>query len=764
MKQICFSLLNAKSEEEVEEIIRNNRTFFAQENWKPFPDGSFGTIESQGRDPHRAIVEKLTNAIDAILLRECLKRKINPESKEAPQSINEALKLFFDIDDGDIVGLPKDKIDRLASQIYLVAENLRDKKASIYIVDKGEGQEPANFKNTFLKFGGNKVKVFFVHGRFGTGSFGVLPNSGDKGFQLVLSKKYSDNKSGDWGWTLIRKNMGEDVQAKSAWYEYVTDNGEIPTFQEDDLSKVIKTVVGYERLDMDEYTSGTLIKVYDYDLVTTTDIDRDLSRILNRYLFAPALPYRILNAQTKSNVGPGKEQYGNVNRLKKNKKELIDETKITIQKVKLGVLGLVDIDIYNGKKSEDKKSSFIDSEKISTTKESVFFLRNGQTHGELDRSFLKNDVGLSYIANDMAVYIDCSDTTPSYFDAVFSPTRDTMRSNHYQEEVRADLEYELKNHEGLKKINTSRKNQIIVQEVKKSEDLEMFVNDLMEYDPTLKMLLSGSFPITLTSKRGNSEDKFKGNYYPSFLNIKDSEIKSKGFKNLPINSYVNVILETDVENNYFVREDNPGQINVIFNGETRSIKLYEGRITIRFLPGVDAKVGDESNVLVELVRPFKENLTVDFKIKISDPIVKQVNPPPPPPPPKGSILNLPKLHSLTEAEWENAGYEKDNLIDLDVERSSDSANHVLKVVKVNTDFPFLNLYLQNQRFSGSQVDVMKKQYVNAVYIASLAVHRNFAKEGSYPSEKINQIINNIGYCLPYSLFTMQKKIIKELES
>lgn len=764
MKQICLSLLNARSEAEVQSIIQKNSTFFCASNWKPFPDGSYGTIESQGKDPHRTLVEKITNAIDAILLRECIQLKIDPESKEAPRSINDALKIFFDIDYGDITGIPEDKIDRLASQIYLIAENLRDKKANIYIMDKGEGQEPENFKNTFLKFGGNKVKIFFVHGRFGTGSFGVLPNSGDKGFQLIISKKYQSDYSGEWGWTLIRKNMGEDIQSKSAWYEYITDNGEIPTFSDQDLSEIIKQVIEYQHLDIKGYKSGTIIKVYDYDLLSISDIDRDLSRILNRYLFSPALPYRILNAQTKSNVGPGKEQYGNLNRLKKNKKELEGENKITIQKVKLGVLGLVNVDIYVSKKSEDKKTSFIDSEKISTAKESVFFIRNGQTHGELDRSFLKNDVGLSYIANDMAVYIDCSNTIPSYFDEVFSPTRDTMRSNHYQEEVKTDLEYELKNHDGLRKLNMERKNQIITAEVKKSEDLESFVNDLMEYDPTLKMLLAGAFEISLKNQRGTLENKFTGSYYPSYLKIKDAEINNSGYKSLPINSYVNVVLETDVENNYLIREDNPGELNIIFNGEARSIKLYDGRLTIRFSPNANAIVGEENNVIVELIRPFSESLKVEFKLKIVTAIEKEKNPQTPPKPPKVKTLNLPKLHTLTEEEWENAGYEKEDLADLDVEKNMETSSYILKAVKVNSDFPFLKIYFQNQRYSGSQVDVMRKQFVNAVYIAVLSVHRNFAKEGSYPYEKIKEIINNIGYCLPYSLFTMQKKILRELET
>lgn len=764
MKNICLLLLKAKSEEQVTSIIQSNPDFFAPTNWESFPDGSYGTIDSQGRDPNRALVEKITNAIDAILLKECIKLDIGPESAESPSTIVGAVERFFGIDSGDITGLTKDKIDRLASQIYLIAENIKDRRANIYIIDKGEGQDPKHFKKTFLKFGGNKVKTLFVHGRFGTGGFGVLPNAGDDGYELIVSKKYSDkDNNGEWGWTLIRKNMG-NMNTRSAWYEYITVNGEIPSFSDEDLAETIQTTIGYEHLDIKDYKSGTIVKVFDYDLVSTSDIDRDLSRTLNRYLFAPALPYRILDAQTTSHVSAGKEQYGNLNRLRRNKAELEGEYKITIQKAKLGVLGLVDIDIYVGKKISGKKDTFINSEKISVPKEAVFFIRNGQSHGELERSFIKNDVGLSYIANDMVVYIDCTNSMPANFDRAFPPTRDILRNNRFQEELKASLEYELKNHEGLKRLNLLRKNSIITDEVKKSEDLESFVNDLMEFDPTLKMLLSGAFEIEYRKERGNSEKEFEGKNYPTFLKIKDLEISQTGSKNIPINSYVSVVLETDAENNYLTREHNPGKINLEFQGEASSIKLHNGRLTIRFFPDTNSKVGDQDTVSIELTVPFKDSLRTEFKINIGERIEKRISPPTPPPPPKGKVLNLPKLYPLSKDQWEEAGYLENNLSELDIEKNDEKSIYVLKAVFVNSDFPFLNVYFQNQRFSGSQIDIMKKQFINAVYIATLAVHRNFAKDGSYPTEKVNEIINNVGYCLPYSLFTMQKKIIRELET
>ena len=224
MEDLCFRLLFAKSEAEVREIVEKDPIFSTQDNWAYInnQDNNFGIIDSQGRNPERALIEKITNSIDAVLLKECKSRNIDPGSNQAPTSINDALTTFFDIEQGNLSTISEEKRDKLSSLIYVIAENLKDKKANFYFIDKGEGQTPLNFKNTFLKFGGNKASTRFVHGRFGTGSFGVLPNCGDNKYQLIISKNFKEisNENSFWGWTLIRKNKPKDIYSKHAWYEY----------------------------------------------------------------------------------------------------------------------------------------------------------------------------------------------------------------------------------------------------------------------------------------------------------------------------------------------------------------------------------------------------------------------------------------------------------------------------------------------------------------------------------------------------------------
>lgn len=764
MFDLFLRMLRAKNENEITSLIENNIDLQNQNNWHPLDDkeNNFGEIEAQGRNPERALVEKITNGIDAILMKECINRGIDPESSDAPNSINKALNLFFNIEEGDLSSIPEDKKDRLASLIYIVAENLKNRITNFYIFDKGEGQRPEKFKETFLKIGGNKTKTYFLHGRFGTGSFGVLPNCGDNKYQLILSKRGVNGENGPWGWTIIRKNRPKDLQSKHAWYEYFIPNGSIASFDKDDLSRTIKECIGYDKLDLTDFRSGTLLKLYDYDLTNSSDIDRDLYRVFNRHLFSPALPFRILDAQVKGHVGPGKEVDGNINRLRKNKDELFEHEKLQIQNVFLPKLGSINIDIYISKRNPGKKS-FIESERVATNDEVVFFIRNGQSHGEFSRQFIRDDLGLEYIAKDIAIYIDCTNTPPAEFDDIFPPTRDSLRENRHRLLVEKTLLNELKNHEGLKAINMKRRSEVITENIEKTKDFETFINDLFNLDPALRKLLKGQLQMTDLSSRGDKiETEYQGKPYPTFLTINDKEIKETGYKSIPINSYVRVVFKTDTTNDYLFRETDKGELQFTFSGLIGSYKLFNGRLTLKIFSPKNIKVYSEEKFNIIMTRPHDESLTQEFNIKYIPAIIPQTNPPPPSKPPKNNQLNLPKPKILPKKEW-ITDYDENDLCEFVIEKNEQNNSYSLKEILMNGDFlPFYD-YLKSQNLSQRKINEMKDQFFQATYISALAVHKDFAVDPPYKREIVRTVMTQLGKSLPFILFTMQKKWIKELQ-
>ena len=97
MEKLFFELFKAQTESEVEKILLKYPDLFKSENWYPIGanDSNFGIIENQQSNPIAALVEKITNSIDATLMKKCLEAGIDPKSPQAPKTMEAALDQFF---------------------------------------------------------------------------------------------------------------------------------------------------------------------------------------------------------------------------------------------------------------------------------------------------------------------------------------------------------------------------------------------------------------------------------------------------------------------------------------------------------------------------------------------------------------------------------------------------------------------------------------------------------------------------------------------
>lgn len=96
-QELFLSLLKADKEEDVVEILTKAGYWERPDAWRFYgdQDANWGQIGAQQSLPESALVEKLTNSIDALLLAECRVSGMNPESPKAPQSMSEAVAKFF---------------------------------------------------------------------------------------------------------------------------------------------------------------------------------------------------------------------------------------------------------------------------------------------------------------------------------------------------------------------------------------------------------------------------------------------------------------------------------------------------------------------------------------------------------------------------------------------------------------------------------------------------------------------------------------------
>lgn len=96
-KKLFHSLYGASTEDELEAVLARHREVNDPANWRPYGgnESNFGVVENQQASPIPALVEKLINSVDAMLMRRCLEQGIDPCSAAAPRSMEEAVRQFF---------------------------------------------------------------------------------------------------------------------------------------------------------------------------------------------------------------------------------------------------------------------------------------------------------------------------------------------------------------------------------------------------------------------------------------------------------------------------------------------------------------------------------------------------------------------------------------------------------------------------------------------------------------------------------------------
>ena len=137
MKKLFNKLYFAQTEDAVDKIVNAHPDIFRYENWLPLGknENNFGVIENQQSTPIAALIEKITNSIDAVLMRKCLEAGIDPKSDSAPRSMEEAkVKFFTNHRDWD---LPRTRREQ-AENMQIIADGPRF-NTSLTIYDNGEG-------------------------------------------------------------------------------------------------------------------------------------------------------------------------------------------------------------------------------------------------------------------------------------------------------------------------------------------------------------------------------------------------------------------------------------------------------------------------------------------------------------------------------------------------------------------------------------------------------------------------------------------------
>ena len=648
-KVLFTKLYQAPTENEVDKIIKVYPDLFKQDNWHPYgnSDSNYAVIENQASHPIRALVEKVTNSIDAILTKECLLKDIDPKSLNAPITMEQAVKIFFkdQVHWDDLMEVRRSQ----ALEIQIIADGPR-RDTSIIVYDNGEGQNPEDFEDTFLSMlKGNKDEIKFVQGKYNMGGSGSIVFCGKRRYHLIASKRY-DGK-GNFGFTLIRKHpmsKEEQQKKKSTWYEYFVINGKIPSFSIDELDLGL-----YRR----KFITGTILKLYSYELSRISDISRDLTRSLNEFIFEPALPMYIVEKRERypDNKALERHIYGLKRKLEEDKSKYVDEHFREVYEDKS--FGKLTITCYvfnarlKGKNVKESKKS-IENEFFKNRMSTLLSL-NGQVHGDFSDEFISRTLKMPLLKGYLLIHVDCTDINYAYRENLFMASRDRIRQGNETKQIRDIIGSTLRQGK-LKSIYKQRKDSISFSGEDKSELLKSFAKNLPMKSELLKLInqtfrLEETKPKTAQDKKNKKKtvknsEPFNPKRFPTYLRYGKDGSDEKTVVKVPLGGKRTLQFHTDVENEYFVRVEEPGDMRIALltfqsnettggtePGEPKNIEDVfnvikgspdSGKIKIVLNPTKDVSVGDSIQVKVSLTAPGDE-LDQIFKVKISEPEQKK---------------------------------------------------------------------------------------------------------------------------------------------
>ena len=385
LKKLCLSLARAESEAEVVKILEKTKLWQDDSAWKSIDEstGNWSTIGNQQSAPDTALVEKIINSVDAVMMRECMREGIEPSSEKAPKSIAEAQRKYFGIYDGKLSTLDAGARSKLSENVMLVATG--EKSNPCYsIIDLGEGQSPSSFPDTFLSLNrGNKSKILFVQGKFGMGGTGVFRfGSHEHNLQLIISKrdpaladKFKNTDSDRWGFTVIRRKNATG-QMRSSVFTYLAPGGNVPSFTEEGLSLLPGE---YPDMCVAKLKHGSFIKIYEYELTgLKTNVLFDLYNRLSTLVPEIALPLRMFERRPGYRGHSFETTMSGLSvRLDEDKKENLEEGypssgELTVKGESMDFL------IYAFRKGAREKYA---------RNEGIIFSVNGQAHGFLPKGF-----------------------------------------------------------------------------------------------------------------------------------------------------------------------------------------------------------------------------------------------------------------------------------------------------------------------------------------------------------------------------------------
>jgi hypothetical protein len=253
-----------------------------------------------GSDPGLALVERVTNGIDAVV-NLAAQRQGNVSEVRTPR---EAALAWFNVSTGGFNALTAGQRRSLGLMVRVRLEDSSEpRRPTVVIEDTGEGQTPALMPMTLLSLNeSNKADLPWTMGTYGQGGSVAL---GFARATLILSRRHPTLSARDAsliGWTLVTEHPAGENGQKYPNYQYlVVASNDVPTLD----AKLLP-----------ELNGGTKVTHIAYDLQRLTGpVTTQLWQFLHSALFELILPFELSGSRRNDPANNSRIIVGNRARL-----------------------------------------------------------------------------------------------------------------------------------------------------------------------------------------------------------------------------------------------------------------------------------------------------------------------------------------------------------------------------------------------------------------------------------------------------------------
>lgn len=680
--------------------------------WRAVGDreGNYGSINI-GSDPGSAFVERITNAIDAVIEGEALRRlEKKGKQKRNPSSPREAVEDWFGVPGGRVANLRQlakgmEKRQALADKIVVsILDGSTKKTPTLEVRDYGVGLTGPLIPKTILSLNDqNKIDKHYLAGAYGQGGSTALAFS-PKGVLFASRRQPELLPSGEEdavAITFARFNELDPNRNKNGRYEYLV-------LGDDSVATLPPSM-------FQDFEAGTCIVHFDLEIpqysARMTQLQGSLWWLFQNALFDPVLPFWA-EERRKNMLGDSKEAdrrtiAGNYTRLMDSKSESVEYP------------GTVDVSLdHEGAATTTKVNYWVlkpDPEKPGASAVEAYvnqyrpiaFTFNGQTHGTEERRFISDRLGFPYLAKSLIIQVELDHLSSQARRSLMSSTRDRLKQLGFYEDLCDEIAKALSEDDELIRLDGVRKEQILSKhsDVEREKMKQRFARLMERFNAGVDAFAKARSPGGGGGRRPTAPGGRKAlaplptQDNPTFIKIGNTQ------KPVPIrlDRHALIRLESDAQDGYLTSHVH-AKITVDCEPEG-VLKLHSrsdfrgGRSRLTIGPTEKAKDGDTGTLTVVLFTPKDETLRAKTTFVVEKPEDL---------PTSGSgersKVDVPEPIEVYRAEWPNFGWNEAHVAEVRTTASDTK-------IYINMDNKHLVRLLQSGSYQEVGIKRMKSNFL-----------------------------------------------------